>query len=71
MNPLLLLFDVRADPISGGLPWGALIVLLVIVFVLAVGFVGGIVAILIWYKRRKERQACSLSGINQTTATRS
>ena len=68
---LLLLFDVPADPISGGLPWGALILLLVIVFVLAVGFVGGLVALLIWYKRRKENQGCSLSGINQTTARRS
>ncbi|HSS19067.1 MAG TPA: hypothetical protein VLL54_03270 [Pyrinomonadaceae bacterium] len=56
MNQSLLLFDVRPDPISGGLPWGALIVLLVIVFVLAVGFVAGLVALLIWFKRRKAQQ---------------
>jgi Flp pilus assembly protein protease CpaA len=60
VNQLVLLFDVRTDPV-GGLPWGALIVLLVIVFVLAVGFVGGIVAILIWYKRRKEKQVAALA----------
>lgn len=57
MSPLLLL-DARVDPV-GGLPWGALIVLLVIVFVLAVGFVGGLVALLIWFKRRKAREVAS------------
>lgn len=54
MSPSLL-FDVRVDPV-GGMSWGALIVLLVIVFVLAVGFVGGLAAILIWFKRRKARE---------------
>jgi hypothetical protein len=52
----LLLFDARVDPV-GGLPWGALVVLLVIVLALAVGFVGGLVALLIWFKRRKSREA--------------
>ena len=56
MNQLAFLFDVRTDPV-GGLPWGALIVLLGIVFVLAVGFVGAIVAILIWYKRRRTQRS--------------
>ena len=56
MNSLLLLFDVRADPVSA-VPWGALILLLVIVFVLAVGFVAGLVALLIWVKRRKMKDA--------------
>ena len=38
-------------------PWVALIPLLVIVFVLAVGFAGGLVFLLIWLKRRKLKQA--------------
>jgi flagellin-like protein len=36
VSPLLLL-DVRIDPVSP-VPWGGLIVLLLIIFVLAVGF---------------------------------
>jgi uncharacterized iron-regulated membrane protein len=55
MSPLLLLLDARADPLSP-VPWGALILLLVIVFVLAVGFVAGLVALLIWFKRRQARE---------------
>lgn len=51
----LLLFDVRADPVHP-LPWGPLILLLIVVFVLAVGFAAGIVALLIWLKRRKARE---------------
>jgi len=53
---LLLLLDVRADPVSA-VPWGALILLLVIVFVLAVAFVAALVALLIWFKRRKAKDA--------------
>jgi len=53
---LLLLLDARADPVSP-VPWGALILLLGIVFVLAVGFVAGLVALLIWFKRRKAKEA--------------
>ncbi len=55
MNTLLFLIDLRPDPVGGGgvVPWGALILLLVIVFILAVGFTGGLVALLIWLKRRK------------------
>ena len=49
-----LLFDVRVDPVSP-LPWGGLIVLLLIVLVLAVSFVAGLVFLLIWWKRRKTR----------------
>lgn len=49
---LLLLLDVAPDPVRP-LPWGALIVLLAIVFVLAVSFVAGLIFLLIWFKRRK------------------
>ena len=49
---MLLLLDVRPDPVHP-LPWGALIVLLVIVFVLALSFVASLVFLLIWFKRRK------------------
>jgi flagellin-like protein len=48
----LFLFDVPPDPVSA-VPWGALIVLLAIVFVLAVAFVAGLVFLLIRIKRRK------------------
>ena len=54
MNALLL-FDVRVDPVSP-VPWGGLIVLLVIIFVLAVGFTAALVALLIWLRRRKQRE---------------
>ena len=40
-------------------PWVPLILLLVIVFVLAVGFAGGLVFLLIWLKRRKLKQAAT------------
>ena len=54
MSFLLLLLDVRVDPVSA-VPWGALILLLVIVLVLAVAFVAGLVVLLIWLKRRKAK----------------
>ncbi len=63
MSSLFLLFDARADPISA-VPWGALILLLVIVFVLAVGFVAGLVVLLIWFKRRKSKEADSPAGVS-------
>lgn len=53
---LLMLFDVRVDPVSP-VPWGGLIVLLAIIFVLAVGFTAALVALLIWLRRRKQREA--------------
>jgi Tfp pilus assembly protein PilO len=56
MSYASLFLDVRADPVSP-LPWGALIVLLVVVFVLAVGFAAAMVVLLIWLKRRKAKQA--------------
>lgn len=56
MSYAFLLLDVRADPVNP-LPWGALIVLLVIVFVLAVAFAAGIVVLLVWLKRRKAKEA--------------
>jgi flagellin-like protein len=49
---LLFLLDVSPDPVHP-VPWGALIVLLAIVFVLAVSFAAGLVFLLIWLKRRK------------------
>lgn len=52
MSRLLLLFDARVDPV-GALPWGVLIVLLVVVFALAVAFAAGLVVLLVWRKRRK------------------
>lgn len=51
----LMLFDVRADPVNV-LPWGALIVLLAVVFVLAIAFTAGIIVLLIWLKRRKAKE---------------
>jgi heme/copper-type cytochrome/quinol oxidase subunit 2 len=58
---LFLLLDVPADPVSAS-PWGPLILLLVIVFVLAVGFVAGLVVLLIWLKRRKLKESASAAG---------
>jgi hypothetical protein len=55
VSPLLLLLDVRSDPVSP-VPWVALIVLLLIVFVLAIGFTAGLVVLLIWLRRRKNDQ---------------
>ena len=60
MNSLFLLLDVPPGPVSG---LGALIVLLVIVFVLSVAFVAGLVALLIWLKRRKAK-ADSPAGVS-------
>ncbi len=54
MSCLLLFLDVRVDPVSP-VPWGALIVLLVIVFMLAVGITAGVVVLLIWLKRNKSK----------------
>jgi len=55
VSALLLLLDVRVDPVSP-VPWGGLIVLLVIIFVLAVGFTAALIALLIWLRRRKQRE---------------
>ena len=60
MTSFFLLLDARADPVSP-VPWGALLLLLGIVFVLAVGFVAGLVALLIWFKRRKTKEAAASS----------
>ena len=60
MSSLFLLLDARADPVSP-VPWGALILLLGIVFVLAVGFVAVLVALLIWFKRHKAKEAAASS----------
>ena len=58
MNSLFLLLDVPPEPVRG---LGALIVLLVIVFVLSVAFVAGLVVLLIWFKRRKAKEAAASS----------
>jgi uncharacterized membrane protein len=50
---LLVLLDVAPDPVHP-ISWGALIVLLVIVFALAVSFTAGLVFVLIWFKRRRK-----------------
>ena len=60
MTSFFLLLDAGADPVSP-VPWGALLLLLGIVFVLAVGFVAGLVALLIWFKRRKAKEAAASS----------
>jgi len=60
VSSLFLLLDARADPVSP-VPWAALVLLLGIVFVLAVGFVAGLVALLIWFKRRKAKEAAASS----------
>jgi hypothetical protein len=39
------------------LPWSALIVLLVVVFMLAVAFAAGMVVLLVWLKRRRIKDA--------------
>jgi len=56
MIPILFLLDAAADP-GGVVPWGALIVLLGVVFILAAGFMVGLVFLLIRVKRRKLKQA--------------
>jgi len=60
VTSFFLLLDARADPVSP-VPWGALLLLLGIVFVLAVGFVAGLVALLIWFKRRKAKEVAASS----------
>lgn len=50
----LLLLDVRVDPVSP-VPWGGLLALLLIVFVLAVSLIVGLVFFLLWWKRKKIR----------------
>ena len=52
MTHLMLLMDISPDP-TGASGWGVLILLLLIVMILAVGFAGGLVFLLIWLKRRK------------------
>jgi uncharacterized iron-regulated membrane protein len=54
VSAILPLLDVRVDPVSPVVPWGGLIVLLVIIFALAVGFTAALVALLIWLRRRKQ-----------------
>lgn len=63
MTALGLLFDVRVDPVSP-VPWGALIFLLAVVFVLAVALVAGLVALLIWRKRKKAQAVASASAVS-------
>jgi Tfp pilus assembly protein PilO len=57
MSYLVLLFDVRADPVNPFSSGALLFALLVVIFVLAVGFTFGMVALLIWLKRHKAEEA--------------
>ena len=62
MSFLLLsfLFDVPLNSVRIARdPWVPLILLLVVVFVLALGFAGGLVFLLVWFKRRKLKQAAT------------
>jgi len=56
MSCVTLLMDVSPGP-SDLVSWGALILILVIITVLAVMFAGGLVFLLIWLKRRKMKDA--------------
>jgi hypothetical protein len=60
----LFLLDVplQSDRIARD-PWVMLVLLLLIVFVLAVGFAGGLVVFLIWFKRRKLKQEAKESNL--------
>jgi hypothetical protein len=51
-----ILFDVPIEP-ANRFPWGALILLLLIVFILSVGFVAGLVFLLIRLQRRKAKES--------------
>jgi hypothetical protein len=54
----LFLLDAAVEP-AGVVGWGALVLLLVAIFVLAVGFAACLVFLLIWLKRRKLKQAAT------------
>jgi len=53
---LLFLVDAAPNPV-GEFSWGAMILLLVIIFILAVGLMTGLVFLLIRRKRRELKQA--------------
>lgn len=53
---LLLFLDVRPDPVNV-LSWGALVLLLGVVFVLAVSFAAALVFLFIRLKRRKANES--------------
>jgi Flp pilus assembly protein protease CpaA len=57
---LLFLLDLplQSERISRD-PWVPLVLVLLVVFILAVGFAGGLVVFLIWFKRRKLKQAAA------------
>ncbi len=63
MSPLFLLFDLRVDPVSA-VPWGALILLLAVVFILAVALVAGLVALLIWRKRKQAKATANSPAVS-------
>jgi hypothetical protein len=60
VSPLYLLLDVRPDPVSA-VPWGALIFLLLVVFLLAGTLTAGLVVLLIWHKRKKAKAEVSVA----------
>jgi putative copper export protein len=61
----LFLLDVPTYGPAPQTPWGVLILLLVIVFVLAVAFAAGLVFLLIWLKRRKIKNSQTASWMSE------
>ena len=56
MNAVLLLMDIRPEPI-GETGWLQLVLLSGVVLVLSVMFAAGLVFFLVWYKRRQRSSA--------------
>ncbi len=57
MNSLLFLLDVPSSPQRlAETNWGLVVLVLAIVFIIAVGFAGGLTILLIKLKRRKLRE---------------
>jgi hypothetical protein len=54
VKALVFLFDVPVEPVSA-VPWGALIFLLMVVFLLAGALTAGLVVFLIWHKRKQAK----------------
>lgn len=54
MNQFLLLFDVPPPGPVQSVGWGVIMALLAVILVLSMAFCGGLVFLLIRYKRRKQ-----------------
>jgi uncharacterized protein involved in exopolysaccharide biosynthesis len=61
MSVLLFLLDVRPQPV-GETSWLTLMLLLGIVLILSVAFAGGLVFLLIRFKRRKQSRHVEIPG---------